>query len=213
MPTSTPRTQSSLTPSQERLMNAFTSNILGIKTMPDGSVRREGPNHLTQGIQGYKGPLSLSPDYISPEATADYMTQSVLTPALRNFDMYIKPRIAESFAGGALSSRYGSAVAQGLGDIQSQFMGSLGQAQLANQQTRTQLAQGQIQSKYNEFLRTSPQNNPYLQLALGGTGQSQMYGYNAPTTFGNVLNTGLGLAGIGSSLTMGGSNSILSRLF
>lgn len=210
MPTSTPRTKSSLSPSQERLMNAFTSQILGIKTMPDGSVRRSGPNLLQGGVQGYKGPLSLSPDYISPEATSNYMNDAVLTPALRNFDMYMRPRIAESFAGGALSSRYGTAVAQNLGDIQSQYMGQLGQAQLANQQTRTQLAQGQIQAGYNEFLRTSPQNNPYLQLALGGTGQSQLYGFNQPTAFGNVMNGGLAGAGL---LLGGGSNSIMSRVF
>jgi hypothetical protein len=203
-----PTTASSLSAPQQRLMNAFTNKILGIQTMPDGSIRRAGPNLLQQGATPYKGQLSLDPNFYSPQSTADYLTGSVLTPALRNFDQYIRPRIAESFAGGAFSSRYGTAVQQSLGDINSQFMAQLNQAQLGNQQFQAQAMQNQLSGRYQEFLRTSPENNPFLQLALGGTGQSQLYAYNKPGFFQQFL----GGTALGASMFSGGDQSAVSGI-
>ena len=64
----------------------------------------------------------------------------------------------------------------------------------------------QAQAKYQEFLRTAPENNPYFNNALAFTGQSQLGVYNKPNTLGTLgtvaggLLLGPLLGGIGGSL-------------
>lgn len=56
----------------------------------------------------------------------------------------------------------------------------------------------QSQAKYNDFLRTAPENNPWIKQALGLIGEPMQAAYNAPSPFGQIL------GGVGSLVGLGG---------
>lgn len=65
-----------------------------------------------------------------------------------------------------------------------------------------QHAQDVASSRYQEFLRTSPENNPYLQMALAATGQNQLYGFQKPGLLQQISGGAQGAAGIAGMLSM-----------
>lgn len=118
--------------------------------------------------------LSGNPSYsVDPAATAQYWKTAVQTPMLREFDLNVKPRIAEGFAGlSGFSSRQGQAQARALTD-----MTVAGNAQLANWQQQNQSLQAQL----NESARARQMQGVGLANSLA---MQPLYGASALQQFG-----------------------------
>lgn len=60
--------------------------------------------------------------------------------------------------------------------------------------------QALLDTQYQEFQRTAPENNPYYQLGLAFTGQNQAASYVQPNPLGGILGSAAGLGLLGASM-------------
>lgn len=135
---------------------------------------------------------------------------SVVNPSLQAYDQYIAPRIKEGFGGGgfANTSRQGDALSRVLGEMGTSWNSELSNMMYESQKNRVgamttgvglsesnamnryNAKQVGIGAKYSEFLRTTPEQNPWIQYALALTGQPQMVVQQKPDRFGQLLSLG-----------------------
>lgn len=182
--------------------------------------------------------LSGRPSFdLSPQTTANYFQNSVVTPMMQTWNQQIAPQISEGFAGfSGFSSREGTDKAMQLGNLGTSMASQLSQAQFSNQQLQANLAEsaanrqiqgvglaqqlanqplnaaGQIaqlyypfqqradqgaQLNYQNFLRTTPENSPWLAQAQQYLGHSLTSTYNPGSPLANAL------SGAGAGATIG----------
>lgn len=189
-----------------------------------GKLNAPYKNPFQQGEYNALGSyLSGKPSYdLSDQTLKDKYEKGVVAPGMATYQREVVPRLNEAFANvGGISSRLGTAKQQTLEGMQTNWQANLANMLYGNEQARAGLAesaagrQGQgigmaegmaasrygyaqapLQAAYSEFLRTSPQNNPYFGLATQALGIPMITQQSTPSPFQDFSSMmGLGMQG------------------
>lgn len=188
---------------QQQGINTGQMGLGNFQNFLQGYNPQQGQNYLNQAQPAMNSMLA----NFDPAAATQFWNQSLVNPAMRNFNQNILPSITERYArGGNDAGAFNRAVVRGGTDLSSGLNEQLGsllysgqQAQLGRQQTGINQAMGmaqmpgQLAQQYGDFtgsvgnignqaVQLGGQNQNYQQQLLNAAYQQwqQQQGYNNP---------------------------------